>query len=89
MTLYQSASTSGGAVAATSPSRDSVPKVVFQPMDLVVLAKRDSAVILGTSGIYCSHAARPGGRGGKVTWERAAASPRPPSPNGAARTPSS
>ena len=76
MTLYQSASTQWrGRGGDFTFAHDSVPKVVFQPMDLVVLAKRDSAVILGTSGIYYPMRETWEGRGGKVTWERAGLKP--------------
>jgi len=75
-TLYASAST----VWKSSSNKftfayDTVPKIVFERMDLKCHAKRDSAVILGTSGIYYPTQARWTGRGGKVTWQRAGLKP--------------
>ncbi|QQR87081.1 MAG: hypothetical protein IPJ76_02315 [Flavobacteriales bacterium] len=54
---------------------DTVPKILFERMDLKCYAKRDSAVILGTTGTYLPTLAMWYGRGGKVTWERAGLKP--------------
>lgn len=54
---------------------DSVPKVVFTKTDLVCIAKKDSAVILNTSGTYWPTREIWEGDGGKVTWERAGLKP--------------
>ena len=76
-TLYASAST----VWKSSSSKftfayDTVPKIIFERMDLKCYAKRDSAVIFGTSGIYMPTQVLWLGRGGKVTWERAGLKPQ-------------
>ena len=55
---------------------DTVPKILFERMDLKCYAKRDSAVILGTTGTYLPTLAMWYGRGGKVTWERAGLKPQ-------------
>ncbi|MCB0791610.1 MAG: hypothetical protein H6595_11360 [Flavobacteriales bacterium] len=70
--IYQSASTKwqAGSKAFTF-AYDTVPKVVFPKMDLRCLAKGDSTVIHGTSGVYFPTQQVWRGRGGKVTWERA------------------
>jgi hypothetical protein len=50
---------------------DSIPKVVFNQLDLRCLAKNDSAVIYGTKGIYYPTQGKFVGQGGRITWERA------------------
>lgn len=50
---------------------DSLPKILFPKLDLVCLAKGDSSVVYGTSGIYFPTLERWEGTGGRVTWERA------------------
>ncbi len=75
-TLYASAST----VWKSSNNKftfayDTVPKVIFERMDLKCYAKRDSAVILNTSGVYLPTQVLWLGRGGKVTWQRAGLKP--------------
>jgi hypothetical protein len=50
---------------------DSIPKVVYNELDLRCLAKNDSSVIYGTKGIYYPTQGRFVGEGGRVTWERA------------------
>ncbi|MBK8532389.1 MAG: hypothetical protein IPL64_10890 [Flavobacteriales bacterium] len=54
---------------------DSIPKVLFPVADLVCIAKGDSAVIKGTSGVYLPTLELWQGKGGKVTWERAGLKP--------------
>lgn len=71
-TFYKS-----GAVEWQSSSRDwkfqfdSIPSVVFPSLDLYCLAKGDSSILLGTSGIFFPTLDRWTGKGGRVTWERA------------------
>lgn len=50
---------------------DSVPKVVFEQIDLRCLAKNDSSVIYATSGVYFPTQDRFEGHGGRITWQRA------------------
>jgi hypothetical protein len=54
---------------------DTVPKVVFAKLDLVCLAKGDSAVIHNTSGVYYPTQEIWRGRGGRVDWTRAGLKP--------------
>lgn len=71
-TLYASSST----IWRSSSNRysfgfDSLPKVVFNDIDLTCLAKEDSSVIYNTSGIYYPSKKLFLGDGGTVYWERA------------------
>lgn len=50
---------------------DSLPKVVFEQIDLRCLAKNDSSVIYSTSGVFYPTEDRFIGRGGRITWQRA------------------
>lgn len=50
---------------------DSLPKVKFQDINLICLAKGDSSVIYATSGMYYPSLEKFEGREGKVTWQRA------------------
>lgn len=52
-----------------------VPSIIFDDLNLVCLAKGDSAVIYATSGVYYPDDERFIGKEGKVTWERAALDP--------------
>ncbi|MEY3398861.1 MAG: hypothetical protein RL220_1455, partial [Bacteroidota bacterium] len=54
---------------------DTVPKIVFESLDLKCMSKGDSSVIYNTSGIYVVSADRWYGNGGKVTWKRAGFDP--------------
>ncbi len=55
---------------------DSIPKVVWAtPMDVVCLAKGDSARIKSTTGTYYPTRGIWEGRGGRITWERAGLKP--------------
>lgn len=56
---------------------DSIPKVVWSaPMDIICLAKGDSARVLKTSGTYYPTRAIWEGKGGVITWERAGLDPK-------------
>ncbi|MCB0795454.1 MAG: hypothetical protein KDB88_12015 [Flavobacteriales bacterium] len=75
-TMYHSASAHWRSRSGNfSFAFDSVPKVVFPDLDLVCYAKNDSAVILGTQGVYYPTSGIWIGKGGKVTWERAGLKP--------------
>lgn len=50
---------------------DSLPAIVFNQVDLRCLAKNDSSVIYGTSGVYYPTEDRFVGKGGRITWQRA------------------
>lgn len=50
---------------------DSLPKVVFPPMDLYCLAKGDTAYIYNTEGSYYLTKGLWVGKGGRVLWKRA------------------
>jgi len=50
---------------------DSLPKIVFEPIDLTCYSKRDSSVIKNTRGVYLPITQEWIGEGGKITWERA------------------
>lgn len=50
-------------------------KVIFNNVDLVCYAKRDSSIIYQTSGTYFAFAKSWEGNGGKITWQRAGFSP--------------
>ncbi|HEY0976858.1 MAG TPA: hypothetical protein VGE21_05265, partial [Flavobacteriales bacterium] len=55
---------------------DSIPKVTWStPMELVCLAKGDSAVIKNTTGTYYPTRQQWEGKGGRITWERAGLKP--------------
>lgn len=54
---------------------DSIPKIVFYPIDLTCYAKRDSSTIKETRGVYLPLTQEWVGEGGKVTWERAGLDP--------------
>lgn len=54
---------------------DTIPKVVFGTMDLRCLAKGDSAVVLGTKGVYMPTLGIFHGQGGRITWQRAGLKP--------------
>ena len=54
---------------------DSVPFVKFGRTDLVCIAKKDSSVILATSGTFYPTTGIWNGVGGRVTWERAGLKP--------------
>lgn len=54
---------------------DSVPMIVFENIDLICLAKKDSSVIRNTSGIFFPTSERWKGDKGRVTWERAGFNP--------------
>ncbi|PCH93298.1 MAG: hypothetical protein COB85_07350, partial [Bacteroidetes bacterium] len=49
---------------------DSLPKIVFQKVDLKCYSKGDSSIIYGTSGAYYPTSKLWVGKGGKVTWLR-------------------
>lgn len=71
-TFYQSPSVSWQASTDKYTFEyDSLPKVVFQSLDLRCLAKNDSSVIYSTSGVYLPTEDRFMGRGGRITWQRA------------------
>ena len=75
-TIYHSASTqwkAGG--KAFTIAYDTLPKVVFDRMDLRCFAKGDSSVIIGTSGTYYPTLELWKGRAGRVTWQRAGLKP--------------
>jgi hypothetical protein len=55
---------------------DSIPKIVFQPIDLTCYAKRDSSIIKGTRGVFLPLTLEWIGEGGKITWERAGLDPQ-------------
>ncbi len=75
-TLYKSASTRWRSSSGTFTfAFDSVPKVVFDKLDLVCLAKGDSAVIRNTSGVYYPVEEIWRGKGGRVDWRRAGRKP--------------
>ncbi len=75
-TLYKSASTQWRSSSGIFTFvYDSVPKVVFTKLDLVCLAKGDSAVIRNTSGTYFPAEELWRGRGGRVDWRRAGLKP--------------
>ena len=74
--IYKSASTNWRSSSSSFTFEyDSVPKVVFAKLDLVCLAKGDSAVIQNTSGVYYPTQEIWRGRGGRVTWARAGLKP--------------
>ncbi len=54
---------------------DSVPVIVFQPVDLVCISNRDSLTIYGTKGRYYPLTTKWIGQGGKVDWQRAGLDP--------------
>ncbi len=54
---------------------DSIPKVIFEQIDLRCLAKNDSSVIYSTSGVFYPTEDRFIGRGGRITWQRAGLDP--------------
>jgi len=54
---------------------DSVPAVVFENVDIICLAKKDSSVVRNTSGTYYPISERYKGAKGRVTWERAGFNP--------------
>ena len=54
---------------------DTIPKVVFGPMDLRCLAKGDSAVVRNTSGTYMPTLGIFQGKGGRIDWRRAGLKP--------------
>lgn len=71
-TLYASTST----VWRSSNNRytfefDSLPKIVFEMMNLTCYSKGDSGIIYNTSGVYYPNLRKFMGKGGKVTWARA------------------
>lgn len=51
---------------------DNTPKVIFTKTDLRAYAKKDSSVIYGTSGTLLPLKEKFDGKGGIITWERAA-----------------
>ena len=74
--LYKSASTQWRSSSGVFTFEyDTVPKVVFPKLDLICLAKGDSAVIKNTSGVYYPSEEIWRGRGGRVTWARAGLKP--------------
>jgi hypothetical protein len=54
---------------------DSLPKLVFEALDLKCYSKGDSSVIYNTSGTYYPTENKWIGKGGKITWQRAGYSP--------------
>lgn len=71
-TFYKSASTEWRSSNSNYTFEyDSVPKVVFQKMNLKCYSKGDSAIIQNTVGVYYPSIQRFFGNGGKVNWLRA------------------
>ena len=54
---------------------DSLPKIIFPDLNLICRIKGDSSVIFKTAGVYYPNKELWYGKGGKVTWARAALSP--------------
>jgi len=52
-------------------SFDSLPKIVFNDLDLICYSRGDSMKVRNTSGTYYPTEFKWVGKGGKVTWERA------------------
>ena len=50
---------------------DSLPKITFEKLDLICIARNDSMFILNTSGVYYPTEDKWMGMGGTVNWERA------------------